>query len=1236
MPPPHRALGAVLAAAVLAFGPAVPASAAAGDPPPTPPSVPSSAPPAGPPAAHALTLITGDVIDVQTYPDGRRAVTPRPSPGRTQPAFKTVERDGDLYVIPETARPLLAANRLDTELFNVTTLIEAGYDDAGRASLPLIVSYGQAARSAPSARPVPAGARRTRVLASAGAAAVERPRAQAAAFWNALRPAEKTISAAAPYQKIWLDRPVRATLETSVPLIGAPAAWQAGYDGKGVKVAVLDTGADPAHPDLEGRIAGSADFSGSGDTVDRNGHGTHVAATIAGSGAAGGGRHKGVAPGASLYVGKVLGDNGQGYLSWIVAGMEWAAAQEADVVNLSLGTDGFSDGQDPVSQALNTLSAQTGTLFVVAAGNSGPEPGTVSAPGAADAALTVGAVSKADEIASFSSRGPRQGDDALKPEISAPGVAIVAARAAGTSIGTPVDDRYSSLNGTSMATPHVAGAAALLAQRHPDWSAQQLKAALVSTAKPVEGDLDGIGAGRLDAGRAVTQQVYASPPAINGATASADAEPGTSAVDLVNAGDAPVRLDLALDVRDRRGEPAPGGMFTLGTSRVELPAGGTARVAVTVDPRKGERGRYTGRLRATGPGVEVTVAVVQTISPTLHRVEIPVTYRDGGAPGSSSSVDVLDLDTGEFRDLAVPEDGRLVADLPAGRYSMMATLFDRTDPTLGAAEVVLAGDADVEITGPATVPLDARSAARIDLDTAEKDADHTKITIGHVRYGDTDAPGLHSSWTMTAATERAYVTPIAAAETGVFRMYHHWDLYRPFAAVDARGEDVRLVLMDYGPAFDGRLDLQVYDAGTREDLTGLDLRGKLALLTYRPGADMLATVESAGAAGAPVVVVAAHDPDGTLAYWGSGLRTPAFTTGFDDAAALRAAGRVRLQGSSVSPYWYDVLRWHDAVPRNLRYEVSPRTMARIDASYHGTTDEAGYGTRASFLPDVGGIMLKPSPIVGAMRRVEWATPGDLVVRAKFQRSVDGAELISADRSYRAGQRVAEHWFAAGGPGQPRDPSSAYAEFGLPAQRTGDALRITAPAFGDSDPDHFGFVHALGDEASFALSRGDEVIASGAELYNQTFALPAERAFYRLDLRALRTAPWWGTATETATTWTFTSARTVGREVLPLLTIDYDLGVDLRGGVPARGQHTFAFSVRTPHGAAPARAAGATAYVSYDDGVSWTQAKVSRHKDAYRVKTDHRGRTGHVSLKVTAWDRSGGTVEQTIKRAFALR
>ncbi len=101
----------------------------------------------------------------------------------------------------------------------------------------------------------------------------------------------------------------------------------------------------------------------------------------------------------------------------------------------------------------------------------------------AAAALTVGAVDRTDELADFSSRGPRLGDGGLKPEITAPGVDIVAARAAGTAMGNPVDNLYTAASGTSMATPHVAGAAALLAQQHPDWKADQLKNALVSTAK---------------------------------------------------------------------------------------------------------------------------------------------------------------------------------------------------------------------------------------------------------------------------------------------------------------------------------------------------------------------------------------------------------------------------------------------------------------------------------------------------------------------------------------------------------------------------------------------------------------------------------------------------------------------------------------------------------------------------------------------------------------------------------
>ncbi|MFD1326283.1 S8 family serine peptidase, partial [Micromonospora sonneratiae] len=162
---------------------------------------------------------------------------------------------------------------------------------------------------------------------------------------------------------------------------------------------------------------------------------------------------------------------------------------------------------DPLEQAVNTLTAQTGTLFVIAAGNDGGE-GTVGSPGSADAALTVGAVDRDDELAEFSSRGPRVGDEAIKPDVTAPGVDIVAARASGTEMGEPVGDSYVTSSGTSMATPHVAGAVALLAQQHPTWKADQLKATLVGSAKPNPG-LTAFeqGAGRVDVARAITQTV---------------------------------------------------------------------------------------------------------------------------------------------------------------------------------------------------------------------------------------------------------------------------------------------------------------------------------------------------------------------------------------------------------------------------------------------------------------------------------------------------------------------------------------------------------------------------------------------------------------------------------------------------------------------------------------------------------------------------------------------------------
>jgi subtilisin family serine protease len=156
-------------------------------------------------------------------------------------------------------------------------------------------------------------------------------------------------------------------LDHNLVQIGAPAAWRAGDTGAGVKVAVLDSGVDAAFPDLRGQIAARRNFTSPNRSVvtDKVGQGTFVAGLIAGTGRTAGGERRGVAFGARLVIGKVIGNNGFGLESWVIAGMEWAAAR-ARVINMSL-EGGLSNGRDPLSQALNRLTASRHVLFVAAA-----------------------------------------------------------------------------------------------------------------------------------------------------------------------------------------------------------------------------------------------------------------------------------------------------------------------------------------------------------------------------------------------------------------------------------------------------------------------------------------------------------------------------------------------------------------------------------------------------------------------------------------------------------------------------------------------------------------------------------------------------------------------------------------------------------------------------------------------------------------------------------------------------
>lgn len=337
-------------------------------------------------------------------------------------------------------------------------------------------------------------------------------------------------------KRVMFNREVEYHLLDSVPLIGADQLWQNGFDGTGIKVAVIDTGVDYTHSDLGGcttevflngnctKVAGGYDIINQDeDPIDTIFHGTHVAATIAGEGTL-----SGVAPGATIYAYKVFENNMQTTQDIIIEGIERAIdpnqdndfSDRAEVINMSLG--GGGDANDPLSEAANN-AVSLGAVVVVSAGNSGGHY-TIGSPGAAENVITVGATDDNDKLADFSSGGPTTGSAFLvKPDLTAPGVLICAARydevfplGEHPSYGPCIDEQHLQVSGTSMSAPHVAGAAALLIQAHPEWTTQDIKSTLVGYAKTIDTkDIYRWGAGRLDAEAALDAQIITVPSSLS-------------------------------------------------------------------------------------------------------------------------------------------------------------------------------------------------------------------------------------------------------------------------------------------------------------------------------------------------------------------------------------------------------------------------------------------------------------------------------------------------------------------------------------------------------------------------------------------------------------------------------------------------------------------------------------------------------------------------------------------------
>ena len=419
---------------------------------------------------YTVYLITGDKVTVFEKKDGKVAVFIQPTePGKK---FHILRARGDIYVIPLG----VDLHRFSIDLFNLRLLKQ--YNDLGLHKLPLIIKFSKPLSSISSSSSLGVLSALPHVdLGIINAVAVRVPYKELPVVYRQL--ASSPDVAAVTLDKIVkpqvLDKEpdffAKPSLYQSVPMIGAPVLWNMGFNGTGIKIAILDTGIDPTHPDFyignKSKIimtASFVDLDGDGNpdqsVIDGNGHGTHCAGIAAGTG----GYLpiiKGVAPAAEILAGKVLANEGYGYDSWIINGIQWAVQNGANVISMSLGGPP-SLGYDPLVDAVNQAFKQ-GVVVVVAAGNEGPGFFTAASPGVAEGALTVGAVDKQGNLAWFSSWGPGPMGN-LKPDVVAPGVDIASARANGTYMGEPATRYHVYASGTSMATPHVAGLAALVLQ----------------------------------------------------------------------------------------------------------------------------------------------------------------------------------------------------------------------------------------------------------------------------------------------------------------------------------------------------------------------------------------------------------------------------------------------------------------------------------------------------------------------------------------------------------------------------------------------------------------------------------------------------------------------------------------------------------------------------------------------------------------------------------------------------
>ncbi|MFF2753546.1 S8 family serine peptidase [Psychrobacillus sp. NPDC058041] len=1184
---------------------------------------------------HVITLITGDVVTVTYIEGGKSVISVEPANGAGG-GTSIMTLGKDTYVIPDEAMSYVVSDFLDKDLFNITALLEYGYNDENQSTLPVIVQYTPKNARFELALPATlAGSERTHILESIDGVAVSTEKEQTRAFWdditeNAAADSRKTGG----IKKVWLDGRVEVNLAESVPQVGAPDAWESGFDGEGITVAVLDTGIDSDHPDLVNQIDKIESFVPEEDARDYHGHGTHVASTVLGTGAASNGLNKGVAPGAHLIVGKVLSSSGYGQDSWIIDGMEWAA-ENAKVVNMSLGDPKPSDGTDPLSQAVNNLSEETGALFVIAAGNSGMEG--IGSPGAADAALTVGSVDKSDSLSWFSTKGPRFMDSGLKPDLVAPGSDIIAARSQYASQG---DGSYLSLSGTSMATPHVAGAAAILAQRYPDWTGDQLKSALMSTTKmldyikPYEG-----GAGRLDVAAAISSTIYAKGSLDFGFFQWPHDEETLveKTVSYTNVSDQPVTLDLSATFIDNNGI-ASEELLQLSADQVTVPANESAEVTVTVDPKEAAVGsRYQGQLTAMVDGQIVAhTAMVMGKEEERFSLTINATNRDGNPAETVVSI-VGPNNYPGFLNV----QGTTELRLPPGTYSVMSMMDVDTDTD--HAGVAMLGNPEVVIVdGPEIVELDARNAVEITASVPEKTEAKFRKLEYYRSFSETNT--ITGRYLLPEWIDKMYAEPTETVKTGEFHLNTRWRLIKPVLSINVDELELDTLTLPGSEPLEGKHQLTAVYAvqGTPEDYKNLDVKDKAVIVQRSNVINGSERAAAAYAAGAKLLIVVNDKPTEFLEWVGiedfldSNPIAVASVSGTEGIELIKLAKNgnliLNIEGTPNTPYVYDLIdNHHNAIPEDLSYSPTANELVKINAQYYSDRSASGEEFRwdiPSYSENGVGFNYQLSlPSV----RIEWVSAPEETIWYHQARVVNEWEVRQPAMIYQQGQRLDEKWFA------PVVRPRFGEGFWVPVRFENDLI-FNVPSWADSGDGNTGWDLSSTGKQTLKLYQESDLVETSSDQIIVLWDAPEENTKFRLVNDVTRDPERWNTSVSTHTEWTiWTEMQEEFESFLPMISLDYKVDTDMKGNAVAGDTIKLGLSAsQIDYASGNGKIVGASLEVSFNEGKTWEKAELVREGEGWRANISNASKSGtFVSLRASAWDDLGNRIDQTVIKAFGV-